>query len=226
MSTASVAPITLTFPNPVLPKNWKLDDLQAHLGGIPLSRIRLFPPPGMATEGDAFALRRDEGVLCELIDGVLVEKTMGWLESVVAMQLVYFLHCYLKDNPLGEVIGPDGPVRVVPKQQMRLPDVSFIRFDRLTPAAYKQKVCPVTPDLAVEILSAGNTAAEIDRKLVEYFAGGTQLAWIIDHEQRRAAIYTSPDKFTSIDENGILNGGDVLPGFSVLLSELLRKPEQ
>ena len=226
MSTSSIAPITLTFPTPVLPKNWKLDDLQAHLGGIPLSRIRLFPPPGMATDDDAFSLRRAEGVLCELIDGVLVEKTMGWLESAVAIQLGYFLHCYLKDNPLGEVMGADGPVRVVPKQQMRLPDVSFIRFDRLTPAAYKQKVCPVTPDLVVEILSAGNTAAEIDRKLVEYFAGGTQLAWIIDPDQRRATIYTSPSEFTSIDENGALEGGNVLPGFSVLLSELLRNRKE
>ena len=226
MSTSSVAPITLTFPTPVLPKNWKLDDLHAHLGGIPLSRIRLFPPPGMATEDDAFSLRRDEGVLCELIDGVLVEKTASWIESTIAPKLAYFLHCYLKNNPLGEVMGPDGPVRVVPRRQMRLPDVSFIRFDRLTPAAYKQKVCPVTPDLVVEILSAGNTAAEIDRKLVEYFAGGTQLAWIIDPDQRRATIYTSPSEFASIDEHGMLVGGEVLPGFTVLLADLLRKRDE
>lgn len=200
-----------------------MDDLQAHLGGIPLNRIRMFPPPGMATEGDAFAVCREEGVMCEVVDGVLVEKTIGWLESAVAAYLCYLLHDYLKVNPLGIVLGPDGPVRIVPKQQMRMPDVSFISYDRLTPEAYDQKICPVTPDLAVEVLSEGNTDAEIDRKLDEYFAGGTQLAWIIDPMHRTATIYTSRHDHATIDDWGVLDGGQVLPGFSVSLAGLLTR---
>jgi Uma2 family endonuclease len=219
--TAPTAPIS--FPAMVLPTDWKMNDLQAHLGGIPLSRIRLYPPPGMATEEDAFAIHRAEGVLCELIDGVLVEKTMGWLESTVAAYLIFLLHRYLQDNPLGEVLAPDGPVRVVPIEQMRLPDVSFIRHDRLYPAAYEQKVCPVTPDLIVEVLSEGNTTAEIDRKLDECFAGGTRLAWIIDCENRQATIYTARRECTTIGEDDSLEGGTILPGFSVTLAEVLNK---
>jgi Uma2 family endonuclease len=221
MSTSSYLPTTMTFPVSVLPKTWKLDDLQAHLGGIPLSRIRTFPPPGMATEEDAFAIRREEGVLCEVVDGVLVEKTVGWLESAVAAYLCYFLHEYLKDNPLGIVLGSDGPVRVVPRRQMRLPDVSFIRYDRLPTEAYEQKVCPTTPDLIAEVLSENNTVGEIDRKLDECFEGGTQLAWIIDPDERKATIYTSRHEYSEIDDTGMLEGGKVLPGFSVSLAKLL-----
>src|SRR5436190_1746413 len=94
-------PATISFPLPILPRTWKLDDLQAHLGGIPLSRIRMFPPPGMATAEDAFAVRRAEGVLCEVIDGVLVEKTMGWQESVIAMYLGHLINAYLAGNRFG-----------------------------------------------------------------------------------------------------------------------------
>ena len=199
---------------------WKLDDLQAHLAGIPLSRIRTFPPPGMATDEDAFAIRREEGVLCEVVDGVLVEKTMGWLESTIAVYLSHLIHQYLEGNPLGEVLGGDGPIRTG-SRQTRLPNVSFVRQERLSAEAYAKKVCPVAPDLAVEVLSEGNTAQEIDRKLDEYFAGGTQLAWIIDPKHRTATIYTSRHDHLEIDERGLLNGLAVLPGFSVPLSKVL-----
>ena len=222
MSMSSYLPTTMTFPVSVLPKTWKLDDLQAHLGGIPLSRIRTYPPPGMATEEDAFAIRREEGVLCELVDGVLVEKPMGWVESAIAVYLAYILHKYLADHPnvRGEVLGADGQVRV--PDQMRIPDVSFIGSARLTDAAYAEKVLPVTPDLVVEILSEGNTTAEINRKLDEYFQGHTQLAWIIDPEARTAVIYSSRTDSDIIDEHGVLDGGEVLPGFAVTLAEVLR----
>jgi len=220
MSTSSYIPVTMTFPVSVLPKNWKLDDLQSHLGGIPLSRIRTFPPPGMATDEDAFVIRREEGVLCEVVDGVLVEKTMGWLESAIAVYLSYLIHQYLENNPLGEVLGPDGPVRTG-SRQTRLPDVSFIRQERLSAESYAKKVCPIAPDLAVEVLSEGNTAKEIDRKLDEYFDGGTQLAWIIDPERRKATIYTARHDHSEIDERGLLEGRAVLPGFSVPLFRVL-----
>lgn len=220
MSTSSYLPTTMTFPVTVLPTTWKLDDLQAHLGGIPLSRIRIFPPPGMATDEDAFAIRREEGVLCEVVDGVLVEKTMGWLEWAIALYLSHLIHEYRETNPLGEVLGADGPVRTG-SSQTRIPDVSFIRQERLSADAYKKKVCPIPPDLAVEVLSEGNTAQEINRKLDEYFAGGTQLAWIIDPDHRTATIYTGRHDHSEIDERGMLEGGAVLPGFSVLLAKVL-----
>src|SRR4051812_31126354 len=64
------------IPPAAFPANWSLADLQAHLGGVPAGRIRLFPAPGTATEEDALWLEDHEDRLCELVDGVLVEKAM------------------------------------------------------------------------------------------------------------------------------------------------------
>ena len=64
----------------LLPVDWSLANLQDHLGGVSLERIRLFPSPGTATERDLEAILDRENCTCELIDGVLVEKSMGFFE--------------------------------------------------------------------------------------------------------------------------------------------------
>lgn len=224
MST-SFLPDTMTFPMPVLPRNWKLDDLQSHLGGIPLNRIRMFPPPGMATEDDAAAIRRAEGVLCEVVDGVLVEKTMGWKESIIACYLVHLINSFIAGKRLGVVLGADGQVRTTGRQ-MRMADVAFIRWDRIPPEANQQNVCPTTPDLAVEVLSEGNTTKEMDRKLDEYFTGGAQLAWIVDPRRRIVEVYTARQNPTVLTDSETLDAAPVLPGFRVSIAELLDSAER
>ena len=79
------------------------------------------------------------------------------------------------------------------------------------------------PDLAVEILSPTNTRTEMQIKLKEYFLGGVKLVWMIDPEKRTADVYTAPDAKTAIPTDGSLDGGEVLPGFSLPLAELFAK---
>ena len=77
-----------------------------------------------------------------------------------------------------------------------------------------------------EILSKSNTKKEIARKLGEYFASGTQLAWIVDPRTRTVRVHTSPTESTRLDaEAGVLDGGDVLPGFRLPLADLFPGPE-
>jgi hypothetical protein len=80
MSTTSdwtFAPLPAIPRQLTLPIHWTMEDLQQHLGGVPASRIRLFPPPGTATEEDALFIASHEDRICELVDGILVEKTMA-----------------------------------------------------------------------------------------------------------------------------------------------------
>src|SRR5215468_1891250 len=66
-----------------------LAELVEQLGDIPLERIRMRPPPGTATEADVLAaLEAPRKRICELIDGVLVEKPMGYTESILASYLI------------------------------------------------------------------------------------------------------------------------------------------
>ena len=58
------------------------------------------------------------------------------------------------------------------------------------------------------------------RKLQDYFTASVRLVWYVDPRTRTAAVYTSPEQCSVIDENGVLTGGDVLPGFELSLREL------
>ncbi len=107
---------------------------------------------------------------------------------------------------------------------MRLPDVSFVGWDRLPnrelPA---EPIANLVPHLAVEVLSASNTRREMEGKRREYFQGGARLVWEIDPPTRTARMYSSPDQFQEIDLNGSLDGGEVLPGFVLSLSQLFAR---
>lgn len=188
-------------------------DLLKHLGDIPPARIRLRPAPGTATEQDVIEAAARTDRLCELWDGVLVEKPMGFFESRLAVILIYFLDDFLARSDLGFVLGEAGMLCIRPGQ-VRIPDVSYFAWkhfpDRiLPPGAFLER----TPDLAVEILSPGNTEGEIARKRREYFQGGTKLVWEVDPATRTVCVYTSPKRRTTLSDRDALRGGTVLPGF-------------
>jgi Uma2 family endonuclease len=223
MATGLSVSTAISFPPTALPVEWSLADLRKHLGGIPLRRIRLYPPPGMATEDDAILLRERDGPICEVIDGILVEKVMSTYESVLAGLILHWLHTFLEKHPLGVASAPDGLLRILPRRT-RAPDVSFIRWERFPKRKLpRDRVFAVVPDLAIEIVSPGNTAAEMDLKLKDYFRAGVRLVWIIDPERRMAKVYTSPSEFREVKEPGALDGGDVLPGFRLKLRDLFNR---
>src|SRR5262249_32048333 len=78
-----------------------LADLLEQLGGIDPRRVRANPPPGRATAKDVLRIRQRERRLYELVDGVLVEKVMGLLESSLALDLAILLGYFLDRNDLG-----------------------------------------------------------------------------------------------------------------------------
>lgn len=192
-------------------------DVWERLGRVPLSRIRTDPPIGAATEADAADSKDRFGVCCELVDNVLVAKPMGWFESRVAMALVHFLETWLTNHPTGMVIGPDGPVRTLPRN-VRMPDVCYVSYERLPPREEEPgKVLEVAPELVVEVLSDSNTKAEMDRKLREYFAAGVRLVWYINPRTKTAEVYTAVDCGEHVPAEGSLLGRHVLHGFEVAL---------
>jgi Uma2 family endonuclease len=208
------------------PTQWTIADVQARLFGFPASRIRTYPPPGTATEQDVLEAEARGDRICELIDGTLVEKTMATYESILALALAYFLQRYLDANNLGSLAGGDGLLKILPGQ-IRAPNVSFIRWERLPGGqSPKPPIYAVAPDLAVEVLSKGNTAEEMARKLREYFEAGVRLVWCIEPETRTARTYTSEHEWTEIGRSDSLSGGDVLPGFELPLAQLFARVEE
>jgi Uma2 family endonuclease len=199
-------------------------DLLHQIGDVPLDRIRLRPAPGLATEKDVVAAREGpERRLCELVDGVLVEKAMSTRESLLAVLLAHLLWDFLEEEDLGLVLGADGALRLR-LGLVRIPDVSFIPWSRLPGGELPDDpIAGVVPTLAVEVLSENNTKAEMDRKLREYFAAGVRLVWFIEPDTQTATVYSSPTKARRIEKDGSLEGGKVLPGFTLVLKDLFAR---
>jgi Uma2 family endonuclease len=227
---AETAPVWAYPPNPAprgLPAGGSSPPTAAAVwlraGQVPLERILTVPAPGTATIDDAIHSRQRLHLNCELVDGILVAKPMGYFESKVALALAFFFHQYLDGNPIGEVAGEDGPCETLP-DHVRKPDVSFTSFERIkSQSKPTRKALPFAPDLAVEILSPSNTAAEMEKKLKEYFAAGAHLVWHIEPELQTARVYTAPEQWEDVPAAGALRGGDVLPGFELPLAKLFAK---
>jgi Uma2 family endonuclease len=196
-----------------------LAELEEFLGHVPSQRIRLRPAPGQATEEDLLAVLAREGRVCELIDGVLVEKPMATFEALVAGVLLTFINNYLFEHKIGIALPGDGLLRLFPGR-VRAPDVSFISWKRMPNRELpNEAIASLAPDLAVEVLSENNTEEEMRQKLKEYFDAGAQLVWLVDPEERTVRVYTSPRRSVLLTEDDTLDGRKVLPGFALSIRE-------
>lgn len=193
-------------------------ELLDRLGGVAPSRVRMRPALGTATETDVTDIHRREKRLFELVDGVLVEKVMSYRESVLALAIAFALKQFIDPRKLGIVSGADGMMQLFPGL-VRIPDVAFVSATRLPGGRMPQEPVPqLVPNLAVEVLSEGNTEAEMRRKLQEYFGAGVELVWFFDLRDRTVTTYTDPDHSQTLRDT--LPGGGVIPGFSVSISSL------
>jgi Uma2 family endonuclease len=202
-----------------------IGDLLKRLGSIPATRVRLHPTPGTATERDVLRALDDENRPCELVEGTLVEKPIGYEESELALLIRTSLNNYVRPRKLGIVTGADGTVRLFPGL-VRIPDVAFASWgsfpDRKRP---KARIRHIALDLVVEVLSTTNTKPEMLKKLREYFEAGVRLVWIVDSRKQTVRVYTALDQSVLITRGQALDGGAVLPGFMLRLDELFTHGE-
>ncbi len=200
-----------------------LDDLLGALGGVAPSRVRLHPMPGTATEADLDEINRRKRGIFELVEGVLVEKPMGKLESLLAGAIIAIFRAFVLPRNLGIITAPDGMMRLAPTIY-RAPDIAFISWARI-PGGHltEEALAEAIPDLAIEVLSPSNTKAEMARKRREYFEAGVRLVWEVDPKTRTVAVYDAPERSTVLDITQTLDGGAVLPGFVLPLADLFEE---
>ena len=202
----------------------RIDELIEHLGGTSPERVYLRPFPGQATEKDVVAIRATlERRLCELVDGVLVEIAYGFYESVLSVSLGSALAKYNEKSERGVLLGANMAYRLRPGC-VRRPSISFVSWDRFLDGKLPDEEIPdLAPDLAIQILRVGNTEREMQMALKDYFAAGVQRVWLIDPRAEMADVYSSPARRRRVQSDQSLNGGPVLPGFSLSLTELFRE---
>ncbi len=208
VETASLATVDLTAA-----------DLVEKFGPISLRRIVLDPRPGDATEEDLIEHLRRTGRACELVDGILVEKDVSWDESTIAAELIRLIGNFVRERRLGgKVAGEQGMVNL-PVGRVRAPDVAYVSRARLG-VGRRPPIPSLVPELVVEVLSPSNTPREMDEKLDDYFESGVELVWYVDGRSRTVRAYTARDAAVTLTEAELLEGGKVLPGFSVKVGDL------
>ena len=168
----------------------------------------------------------DDGYNHEVVNGELVmtPKNNFQHENICARLLVA-LRMHSRMHRLGTVLGSSAGFWMF-NRNCRAPDISFIPMARLRSLNFKptcRQFFPGAPDLAVEVLSPNNTRAEIDERLSDFFASGTQIAWIIDPDWERVQVCHSPTKRTLIGLGGFLDGEHLLPGFRYPIADLFKE---
>ncbi len=159
----------------------------------------------------------------ELVRGVLrVREPAGWTHGLVAMSLGTELAAYAKRTGAGGVFAAETGFKLATNPDtVRAPDVGFVTQDRMLPAGTIGYPA-LAPDLVVEVLSPDDRPGEVLAKVADWLSAGTRLVWVIDPERRLARVYRHDGTEATIAGAEVLDGEDVLPGFSCPLETILQ----
>jgi Uma2 family endonuclease len=161
--------------------------------------------------------------LYEVIDGRRVRTPpMGVFAIWLAFELARHLGNFAREK-FGRTITEALFHLPSPINRDRRPDVAFVSYarwqkDRAMPAT--ANAWDVVPDLAVEVVSPTDSVDELERKIDEYFRAGVQLVWVVYPTQSKIHVYLSPTDISGLSKDDVLDGGTVVPGFRLPLSEL------
>jgi Uma2 family endonuclease len=158
----------------------------------------------------------------EYLEGTWVKLHMGNLSTELAFKLVRRLADFVDAENLGKVYPHEFAYQIWPNapRRYRKPDGSFISWERLTPEAADQPFAHIAPDLAIEVVSPGDRGSDIEEKVQAYFDAGVRLVWVLFPKTRSVHVYRADGSAVRLVGDATLTGEDVVPGFSVKVSEL------
>ncbi len=156
----------------------------------------------------------------EFLDGFLLERNVSYISSRIASILTVLLGTFVRDSGLGVICDSELGIRIWPADPLRTrrADISFLRADRAP--AEDSGYLYVAPDLVVEVVSPGDSAAAVRDKVTDWLSAGVRMVWVIFPSSREVYVYHSdahPEVFTAEDT---LHGYDVVPGFACPVSAL------
>jgi Uma2 family endonuclease len=156
----------------------------------------------------------------ELIDGEVIELSLSAAyPSWVGGQIFGHLHNYVESHRAGWAFSANAGFVLFPdRATVRSPNAAFVTFDRLP--RLTDHFVAAAPNIAAEVLSPWDSAAYMDGKIAMYLAAGTEIVWLVDPPRRTVTVFRPNSAPGLLDASGRLDGGTVLPGFSIPVSEI------
>ncbi|HEX2205050.1 MAG TPA: Uma2 family endonuclease [Longimicrobium sp.] len=163
----------------------------------------------------------DDGLRRELVRGEVREMTpAGRPHGKVALRIGARLETYVSAHGLGEAYAAETGFRLASNPDTVLaPDVSFVRSERL-PELQAEGLISGPPDLAVEVVSPRDSFGDVQAKVFEWLAAGCRMVVVVDPRRRASTVYRSRSDVVLLTENDVLDGDDVVPGWTLPLREL------
>jgi Uma2 family endonuclease len=187
--------------------------------------------PYPMTVDDLLGLPQDTWMY-ELVDGRLVRMPASGGEAAhIAVRLIIALGAFVEPRKLGRITGPDGTFDLTQPgdatETALVPDVAYARADRIPPRGsdeYK-RAWRLAPDLVAEVVSPNQYRPEMFSKAQRYLAAGVRLVWVIWPGSRTVDVWRPPvptvdQPMVRLGIGDVLDGLDMLPGFTYALDEL------
>jgi len=168
----------------------------------------------------------DDGVRRELVRGEVREMSPGGSRhGRIGAKILSRLEAYVEAGGLGEVHNADTGFRLSSgPDTVRAPDVGFVTRGRADAVGDIEGFWPGAPDLAVEVISPTDVYSAVDEKVSEYLDAGCRMVVVVTPRRRTAAVYRSRSDIVLLTENDSLDGGDVVPGWTLPLREVFPQP--
>jgi Uma2 family endonuclease len=169
----------------------------------------------------------DDGRRHELIAGELTTMApAGWEHGDVTSVFDGSLGHYVRSHRLGRVVsGEPGFLLEHDPDTVRAPDVAFVSRERVRAAGRVRGYWPGAPDLAVEVISPNDLYTEVDEKVATWLEHGTRLVLVVNPRRRTVAVHQPGQPVRILSQDEVVEGGEVVPGWSLRVGDLFDQDE-
>lgn len=164
----------------------------------------------------------DDGYRYELVKGELRQMApSGSQHGDIALRIGWRLAQYVEEKKLGKTFAAEtGFIIGTNPDTVRAPDLAFVCDERVKSIGDVQGFFPGPPDLAVEVISPNDSYTEVEEKALDWLRSGTQMVIVIDPKKKTVTVYRDLDDIVILIQDQILDGGDIVPGWSLSLVDL------
>ena len=171
---------------------------------------------------DDFLRMPNDGFRYELVKGELRKMApAGHEHGRVAVRFTWRLAQHIETNNLGAVYAAEtGFLIATDPDTVRAPDVAFVKRKRLDEVGKVDGYWPGAPDLAVEVVSPGDTYTEVEEKAIEWLEAGALMVLALNPRKRTVTVYRSLNAITILNEDATIDLNDIVPGFKVAVKDI------